>query len=87
MQLLRLRAEMRLPGEAWLDLCVEEDDAGRTVFRQKAVFHPKGLSGFLYWQAIKPFHGIIFGGMQRNIASAAAAVSENDEHWRPSRAR
>jgi len=86
MQLLRLRAEMRLPGEAWLDLCVETDDAGRTVFRQKAVFHPKGLSGFLYWQAIKPFHGVIFGGMQRNIATAAAAVSENDERWRPSRA-
>ncbi len=83
--LLRLRAEMRLPGEAWLDLIVETDDQGRTVFRQKAVFHPKGLSGFLYWQAIKPFHGIIFGGMQRNIATAATAVSQGDEHWKPSR--
>lgn len=86
LELLRLRAEMRLPGEAWLDLCVETDDFGRTVFRQRAIFHPKGLSGFLYWQAIKPFHGVVFGGMQRNIASAAAAVKESDERWKPSRA-
>ncbi|MGQ7298012.1 DUF2867 domain-containing protein [Quadrisphaera sp. KR29] len=86
MELLRLRAEMRLPGEAWLDLCVETDEQGRTVFRQRALFHPKGVPGFLYWQAIKPFHGIVFGGMQRNIATAAAAVKDSDEHWRPSRA-
>jgi len=88
LELLRLRAEMRLPGLAWLDLCVETDDAGRTVFRQRALFHPRGLSGFLYWQAIKPFHGVVFGGMQRNIASAAeaAALDPNEPRWRPSRA-
>ena len=69
--LLRLRAEMRLPGLAWLDLRIETDEQGRTVFRQIAYFHPRGLLGQLYWFAVTPFHGIVFGGMQRNIARAA----------------
>jgi len=70
-ELLRLRAEMRLPGLAWLDLRVETDAQGRTVFRQVAYFHPRGLLGQLYWGAVKPFHGVVFGGMQRNVARAA----------------
>jgi uncharacterized protein YbjT (DUF2867 family) len=69
--LLRLRAEMRLPGLAWLELVADEDDAGHTVFRQRAIYHPHGLLGQAYWWAVYPFHGIVFGGMQRNIASAA----------------
>jgi uncharacterized protein YbjT (DUF2867 family) len=68
---LRLRAEMRLPGLAWLELIVDTDDRGRTVFRQRALFHPRGLAGHLYWKSIAPFHGLVFGGMQRNIAHAA----------------
>nr|WP_273481698.1 SDR family oxidoreductase [Kribbella italica] len=74
-KLLRLRAEMRLPGLAWLELIVDEDTEGRTIFRQRALFHPRGLPGQLYWWAIKPFHGIVFGGMQRNIARAAEATA------------
>lgn len=94
-RLLRLRAEMRLPGLAWLELRVEpsgrtDDDAGRsgadadgggddddartrppTVFAQRALFHPHGLAGQLYWWSVYPFHGVVFGGMQRNIARAA----------------
>jgi hypothetical protein len=70
-ELLRLRAEMRLPGLAWLDLRVETDAQGRTVFRQVAYFHPRGLMGQLYWWAVTPFHGVVFGGMQRNVARAA----------------
>lgn len=71
--LLRLRAEMRVPGLAWLELRVEpvEGDDHRTVFAQRALFHPHGLAGQLYWGAVYPFHGIVFGGMQRNIARAA----------------
>lgn len=69
--LLRLRAEMRLPGLAWLELIIEKDEEGRTLFRQRALFHPHGPAGGLYWAMIKPFHGLVFGGMQRNIARAA----------------
>jgi uncharacterized protein YbjT (DUF2867 family) len=72
-RLLRLRAEMRLPGLAWLELRVEPvaGEDGPTVFAQRALFHPHGLAGQLYWAAVYPFHGLVFGGMQRNIARAA----------------
>jgi uncharacterized protein YbjT (DUF2867 family) len=70
--LLRLRAEMRLPGLAWLEMYAETDDAGRTRYRQRALFHPHGLLGHLYWWAVSPFHAVVFGGMARNIARTAA---------------
>jgi uncharacterized protein YbjT (DUF2867 family) len=70
-KLLRLRAEMRLPGLAWLELSVGEDGQGRTVFSQRALYHPVGLLGHLYWWSVTPFHGVVFGGMQRNIARTA----------------
>ncbi len=68
---------------AWLELIVDEDDDGNTIFRQRALFHPHGLPGHLYWWAIKPFHGIVFGGMQRNIAEAAGRGGP--AQWKPSR--
>ena len=70
-RLLRLRAEMRVPGEAWLELGVESADDGGSLLHQRAVYHPRGLLGDAYWWAVWPFHGIVFGGMQRNIARAA----------------
>ena len=71
-RLLRLRAEMRLPGEAWLEFRIEPDgDAGRPVLHQRALFVPRGLLGHLYWWAVSPFHGVVFGSMIRNIAAAA----------------
>ncbi|PYC84733.1 DUF2867 domain-containing protein [Streptomyces tateyamensis] len=78
--LLRLRAEMRLPGLAWLELSVEPDGEGGTRYRQRALFHPHGLAGHVYWWAVAPFHAVVFGGMARNIteparAGRAAAVS------------
>jgi len=71
---LRLRAEMRVPGRAWLELgaSTAPDDAG-SDYRQRAVFFPKGLSGRLYWWAIFPFHGIIFSGMANRITAEAEA--------------
>jgi hypothetical protein len=72
-RLLRLRAEMRVPGDAWLELGVEESD-GRAVLHQRALYHPHGLLGDVYWWAVWPFHGIVFGGMQRNLARAAEAA-------------
>jgi len=67
---LRLRAEMRVPGPAWLELTVTPDGTG-SRYRQRAVFFPKGLGGRLYWFAILPFHGVIFAGMAREITQAA----------------
>ncbi|MFE3035012.1 SDR family oxidoreductase [Streptomyces canus] len=71
-RLLRLRAEMRLPGLAWLEMGVVTDEDGRTRYRQRALFHPHGLLGQAYWWSVSPFHAIVFGGMARNIARAAA---------------
>jgi hypothetical protein len=56
-RLLRLRAEMRVPGLAWLDLQCEPGDDGGARYRQRAVFFPSGLAGRLYWLAVLPFHG------------------------------
>lgn len=73
---LRLRAEMKLPGLAWLEMQVGSTDGGTTTFHHRALFAPKGLLGQLYWWSIYPFHGIVFGGMQRNIAKAAEALED-----------
>ena len=87
LQLLRLRAEMRVPGQAWLDLSLRTDDAGRTVLHQRALFHPRGLAGQAYWWSVKPFHGVIFGSMQRNMALAAEELEAAKEEGREPRWR
>ncbi|NED97379.1 SDR family oxidoreductase [Phytoactinopolyspora alkaliphila] len=68
---LRLRAEMKVPGRAWLEIHITPEDGG-AIYRQRAVFVPRGLSGQLYWWLLRPFHGLIFGGMARNITRTAA---------------
>lgn len=71
-RLLRLRAEMRLPGEAWLEFSVRPGPApGTSVLEQRALFLPRGLAGHLYWWAVTPFHGIVFGSMLENLGRAA----------------
>uniref|UniRef100_A0AAU3GLH4 SDR family oxidoreductase n=1 Tax=Streptomyces sp. NBC_01401 TaxID=2903854 RepID=A0AAU3GLH4_9ACTN len=77
-RLLRLRAEMRLPGLAWLEMYVEEGEDGRSRYRQRAVFHPAGLLGHVYWWSVSPFHAVVFGGMARNIALAAGRGTAGD---------
>jgi uncharacterized protein YbjT (DUF2867 family) len=74
-ELLRLRAEMRLPGLAWLDLSVVEAGPGRSRYRQRALFYPRGLAGHAYWWAVSPFHAVVFGGMARNIGRQAEAMA------------
>ena len=69
---LRLRAEMRVPGGAWLEFTAEPEGTG-TRYRQRAIYFPRGLIGRLYWWAIFPFHGIIFPSMAKNILARAAA--------------
>ncbi|MEJ7813462.1 MAG: SDR family oxidoreductase [Gemmatimonadaceae bacterium] len=69
-RLLRLHAEMKVPGRAWLQFEVRGEGAGSLV-RQTAIFDPAGLSGLLYWYALYPVHGLIFGGMLRAITRRA----------------
>ncbi len=67
---LRLKAEMKLPGRAWLEFEVSPCEQGSTI-RQTAIFDPVGLAGLLYWYGIYPLHEFVFAGMLRNIARAA----------------
>jgi hypothetical protein len=69
-RLLRLRAEMRLPGRAWLQWRVEPTATG-SMIRQTAFFEPHGIWGHLYWIAVSPLHTHIFRGMLREIANMA----------------
>ncbi|HUY11690.1 MAG TPA: SDR family oxidoreductase [Candidatus Dormibacteraeota bacterium] len=69
--MLRLRAEMKLPGNAWLEFDADALPNGTTRLTQTAFFEPRGLFGMLYWYAVAPFHGFIFGGMARAIAARA----------------
>ena len=68
---LLLRAEMRLPGEAWLEFHTEPDGDGSRL-EQRARFSPRGLWGRVYWYSLLPFHAVIFKPMARRIAEAAA---------------
>ena len=68
---LRLHAEMKLPGEAWLEFELTPDGVGVTKITQTATFLPKGLFGHLYWYAIAPFHFLVFPTMIRNIEKSA----------------
>ncbi|HET8970174.1 MAG TPA: SDR family oxidoreductase [Candidatus Nanopelagicales bacterium] len=81
MELLRLRAEMRLPGLAWLELSIERqpdpDGHESVVYHQRALFHPRGLWGHVYWRAVAPFHGRIFGPMLTNIRAAAEELERS----------
>ena len=67
---LRLKAEMILPGEAWLEFEIRCAAPGTTI-RQTATFAPKGMLGRAYWYAVFPLHELVFRGMLRGIARAA----------------
>jgi hypothetical protein len=69
-RLLRLRAEMRVPGRAWLQFEVE-GDAHRSTIRQTAIFDPAGLAGLAYWHGLRPLHNLVFRGMLAAIAKRA----------------
>ena len=73
---LRLFAEMRVPGRAWLEFSAEPDGRS-TVLRQTAQFEPSGLAGLLYWYFLWPIHELMFRGMLRRLA--AAAIHTNRE--------
>lgn len=72
---LRLHAEMRLPGEAWLTWDLEPVGSGTTV-TQTAVFRPRGLLGRLYWLGVAPFHRFVFPGMLAGLLAEADAKGQ-----------
>lgn len=74
---LRLFAEMKVPGRAWLEFEVD-GDASSSRIHQTAIFDPAGLWGRLYWYALYPLHDLIFGGMLRNIGHAAEEQARRD---------
>ena len=78
--LLRLRAEMRVPGKAWLQWEIERRD-DKTLLRQTALFQPRGLPGTLYWYALVPAHGLIFPALLRKLEEQAR------RRWRDSSPR
>jgi uncharacterized protein YbjT (DUF2867 family) len=69
-RLLRLRAEMKLPGRAWLQFEVTptSDDPNRTQITQTVFFEPKGLTGTVYWNLVRPVHSLLFSGLLRKLA-------------------
>ena len=74
-RLLVLHAEMRLPGEAWLEWSMEPVGAG-TLIVQTARFRPRGLLGRMYWYAVAPFHRLVFPGLLNGIARDATKFSQ-----------
>jgi uncharacterized protein YbjT (DUF2867 family) len=80
-RLLRLRAEMKLPGRAWLQFEVQPDAEGCRV-EQTAFFEPHGMPGYLYWYAVLPLHRFVFPGLIDSLKRAA----EESQNQAPSRA-
>ena len=71
--LLRLRAEMKLPGRAWLQFEVLPDGRGSRV-EQTALYEPRGIAGYMYWYAVRPFHRFIFPGLLNAVRERAEAA-------------
>jgi uncharacterized protein YbjT (DUF2867 family) len=74
--LLRLRAEMKVPGRAWLQFKVSPHGNGESVLTQTAFFAPKGLAGLLYWYLMYPAHAFIFSGLVRQVGRRASGFGE-----------
>jgi hypothetical protein len=69
-RLLRLAAEMKIPGRLWLQFEVEPDGYGTSQIRQTTVFDPRGSMGAAYWYLFCPIHQLIFGSLLRGIGRA-----------------
>lgn len=74
---MRLRAEMKVPGKAWLEFeSVPQAASDKILFTVTAYFAPRGLGGFLYWYAMWPFHKFIFDGLTRELANRARILAQ-----------
>ena len=78
--LLRLRAEMKVPGDAWLQFEAEPSENSKTRLTQTAFFASKGLIGLLYWYVLYPIHGVIFSGMIRELSEEAEQYANEQAH-------
>lgn len=76
--LLRLRAEMKVPGQAWLEFCVQPDDRGGSLITQTATYDPGNFWGKLYWWAMWPFHQVLFPGLLRAIGRQARQLAKEE---------
>jgi uncharacterized protein YbjT (DUF2867 family) len=74
-RLMRLRAEMKVPGDAWLQFESLPSENGKTLLRVNAYFDVHGVIGLLYWYAMYPFHKFIFDGLTRRLASRARVLA------------
>lgn len=82
--LVRLRAEMKLPGRAWLQFEVRDTEAGTSQLEQTAAFLPKGLGGLAYWYGLYPVHARIFDGLVKEIARRSCAAEARPDTQRSS---
>jgi hypothetical protein len=84
-RLLRLRAEMKMPGRAWLEFTVSSADHGTSVLTQRAIYWPRSFVGHAYWWSVAPFHAFVFPPMARHIVEYAEsrrvtrAVTQSDQ--------
>ncbi len=74
-RLLLLRAEMKVPGKAWLQFESIPQENGKTLLVETAYFAPRGFWGFVYWYAMWPFHAFLFDGLIRRLASRAKMLA------------
>jgi hypothetical protein len=73
-RLLRLRADVPLPGRLWIELSVHPDGDGRCCYRQRVVFQPYGLAGEVFWTASSGLRSVVFGGIARDITAKASGA-------------
>ncbi len=75
-RLLRLRAEMKMPGRAWLEFAVQPREGGGSRLLQRAVYWPRGIAGHAYWWSVAPFHAFVFPPMARHIVERAESMNQ-----------
>jgi len=70
-QMIRLKAELKTPGDGWMEWSVRLDKSGESILSQTAFFAPRGVFGFLYWYLLAPLHRLVFAGLIKQISQAA----------------
>jgi uncharacterized protein YbjT (DUF2867 family) len=77
-QMVRLRAELKAPGEGWMEWQVKPQPEGGAILSQVAYFAPKGVPGFLYWYLLYPVHRLVFAGLIKKLARRAVEINQTE---------